>query len=238
MSSDASIAQGNREIAGSKTFQNDACIDDRTVALGPLQRVAERLRGSGNVVEQPDKPEVRVARQSEAEEWIVQCFGGKLQKPDLASNADAHVFVVYLNGRQTGASQQRLEDNARLAQACFSQTRRHAHRVRLQVPMPGHCSVSHREVGTRPAHRNDSRPRQARANQWQQITKHLSPQLNRIVRSVACPASRSPLPAFALDPGRYVSIKQDKKCAEPASGPRACSATKPRARAQRLPLLA
>src|SRR5215813_7185753 len=234
MSSDASIAQGNREIAGSKTFQNDACIDDRTVALGPLQRVAERLRGSGNVVEQPDKPEVRVARQSEAEEWIVQCFGGKLQKPDLARNADAHVFVVYLNGRQTGASQQRLENNARLAQASRSQTRRHAHRVRLQVKvshvsqMPGLCSVSHREVGTGPAHRNDSRARQARANQWQQITKHLSPQLNRIVQSVACPARQSPLPAFALDPGRYVSIKQDKKCAEPASGPRACSATKKR----------
>src|SRR6516165_3149054 len=80
--------------------------------------------------------------------------------------------------------------------------------------MLGLCSVSHREVGTGPAHRNDSRARQARANQWQQITKHLSPQLNRIVRSVACPARRSPLPAFALDPGRYVSIKQDKKCAE------------------------
>ena len=36
------------------------------------------------------------------------------------------------------------------------------------------------------------------------------------------------LPAFALDPGRYVSIKPDKKCAELASGPRACSATKKR----------
>src|SRR5262249_20203222 len=115
MSSDASIAQGNREIAGFKTFQNDACIDDRTVALGAIQRVAERLRGSGNVVEQPDTPEVRVARQSEAEEWIVHCFGGKLQKPDLARNADAHVFVVYLTGRQTGASQQRFEVNARLS---------------------------------------------------------------------------------------------------------------------------
>src|SRR5262249_13028465 len=91
---------------------------------GAIQRVAERLRGSGNVVEQPDKPEVRVARQSEAEGWIVQCFGCKLQKPDLARNADALVFVVYLTGRQTGASQQRLEDNARLAQASCGQARR------------------------------------------------------------------------------------------------------------------
>jgi len=45
-------------------------------------------------------------------------------------------------------------DNARLAQVSCSQTRRHAHRVRLQVPMPELCSVSHREVGTGPAHRN------------------------------------------------------------------------------------
>src|SRR5215475_5303514 len=96
MSGDASIAQGNREIAGFKTFQNHACIDDRTEALGPLQRVAERLRRSGNVVEQPDTPEVRVVRQPEAEHRIVQCFGGKLQKPDLARNVDADVFVVYL----------------------------------------------------------------------------------------------------------------------------------------------
>ena len=117
MSGNTGVTQGNREIAGFKTFQDDACIDDRTVALGAIQRVAERLRGSGNVVEQPDKPEVRVARQSEAEESIVQCFGRKLQKLNLARNADPNALPVDLTGKQTGAFQQRLEDNARLAQA-------------------------------------------------------------------------------------------------------------------------
>src|SRR5215472_1638387 len=116
MSGNTGVAQGDREIAGFKTFQYDACIDDRTVALGAIQRVAERLRRSGNVVEQPGKPEVRVARQPEAKEWIVQCFSCKLQKPDLIRNANPNVFPVDLTGKQTGAFQQRLEDNARLAQ--------------------------------------------------------------------------------------------------------------------------
>src|SRR5262249_8319748 len=42
-------------------------------------------------------------------------------------------------------------------------------------------------VGTGPGHRNDSRARHARANQWQQITKLLSPQLDRAVQTAACP---------------------------------------------------
>src|SRR5215813_6848864 len=133
MSGNTGVAQGDREIAGFKTFQYDACIDDRTVALCAIQRVAERLRRSGNVVEQPGKPEVRVAHQSEAEEWIVQCLGRKLQKPDLARNADPNVFPVDLAGRQTGAFQQRLEHNARLAQAYCRQSGRHAQCVRLQA---------------------------------------------------------------------------------------------------------
>jgi hypothetical protein len=126
MSGDASVAQGNREIAGFDAFQNEACIGDRAVALEPLQRLAERLRRSGNVVEQPDTPEVRVARQPEAKQWIFQCVGCKLQKPDLARNADGDVFPIYLTDRQTGAFQQRLEDNACLAQTVRGQTRRHA----------------------------------------------------------------------------------------------------------------
>jgi hypothetical protein len=59
-----------------------------------------------------------VARQPEAKHRIVQCSGRKLQKRDLARNSDAHVFPIYLSNRQTGASQQRLEDNACLVQAC------------------------------------------------------------------------------------------------------------------------
>src|SRR5215471_1682006 len=170
MSGNTGVAQGDREIADFKTFQYDACIDDRTVALGAIQRVAERLRGGGNVVEQPDKPDVRIARQSEAEEWIVQCFGRKLQKPDLARNADPNVFPVDLTGRQTGASQQRLEHNARLAQAYCRQSRRHAQCVRLQVKVchPGSTlgltRLSNRSAATSSAHRSGPWSRHARAN--------------------------------------------------------------------------
>jgi hypothetical protein len=77
-------------------------------------------------VEQPDLPELPVARQPEAKQWIFQCFGRKLQKPNLARDADARVLLVYLTDRQTGASQQWLEDNARLAQTSRGQTCRHA----------------------------------------------------------------------------------------------------------------
>jgi hypothetical protein len=126
MSGDASVAQGNREIAGLGAFQNDACIGDRTVTLGAVQRIAERFRRGCNVVDQPGLPGLPVAGQPEAKQWIFQCFGRKLQKPNLARNADAHVFPIYLTDRQAGASQQRLEDNARLAQTPRGPTRRHA----------------------------------------------------------------------------------------------------------------
>jgi hypothetical protein len=77
-------------------------------------------------VEQPDLPRLPVARQLEAKEWISQCFGRKLQKLDLARNADANIFPIDLTDRQTSASQQRLEDNAGLPQTSRRQTRRHA----------------------------------------------------------------------------------------------------------------
>jgi len=43
MSGNAKIAQGNGEISGLKAVQNDACIDDRTVALSPIERLAKRF---------------------------------------------------------------------------------------------------------------------------------------------------------------------------------------------------
>src|SRR5262249_45339018 len=105
MPSDAGVANVNDEIAVFEALQNDARIGDRGIALGAVQRIAERLRRSDNVVKQPDLSEFPVARQPEAKHRIFQCFGGKLQKPYLAGNADAQVFPVYLTGRETGASQ-------------------------------------------------------------------------------------------------------------------------------------
>ena len=78
MSGDARIAQGNRETPGFEAFQNDACINDRTVALSPIERIAERLRLGCNVVERPHLPKVSVARQAESKQWILQFFGRKL----------------------------------------------------------------------------------------------------------------------------------------------------------------
>ena len=78
MSGDASVAQGNREIASFEAFQNDACIDDRTVALGLMERIAERLRRGCSVVEQTELPNVSVARQPKSKQWILQCFGSEL----------------------------------------------------------------------------------------------------------------------------------------------------------------
>src|SRR5262245_12580477 len=44
---------------------------------------------------------------------------------------------------------------------------------------PGLRRLYLRAIGTGPAHRNDPRARHARANQWQEITKRVSRQLNR-----------------------------------------------------------
>src|SRR6516165_7280485 len=133
MPGDVGVPQVDREIARFEALQNDACIGDRSVALGAVQSIAERLRRSENVVEKPDLPQLPVARQSEAEHRIVQCFGGKLEKPDLAGNADAQVFPGDLTGREPGASQQRLEIGARLTQALCSQARRPTERLRLAL---------------------------------------------------------------------------------------------------------
>src|SRR5262245_65927677 len=96
MPGDASVAQGNREIAGTESFAKNACIVDRTVALGPLERVAERLRRGCDVVDQPDLPGIPVACQPETDQRISQCLGRKLQKSDLARNPDAQLFPIYL----------------------------------------------------------------------------------------------------------------------------------------------
>src|SRR6266508_4989722 len=99
MPGDASVAQGNREIASSEAFQNETRIADRTVALDALQRIAERFRRDCNIVEQPDLPRLAVACQPEAKQWIFQCFGRKLQKPNLACNrAEEHTSELQSRG--------------------------------------------------------------------------------------------------------------------------------------------
>src|SRR5262249_44631542 len=55
------VAHGNREVAGGGAFQNDPRIADRAVALGPLERIAERLRRGCNVVDQPGLARLAVA---------------------------------------------------------------------------------------------------------------------------------------------------------------------------------
>ena len=90
MPGDASVAQGNREIASPEASQNETCIGDRTVALGARKRIAERFRGDCSVVEQPDPARLPVARQPEAEQLILQSLGRKLEKPDLARNPEPH----------------------------------------------------------------------------------------------------------------------------------------------------
>src|SRR2546428_834593 len=87
------------------------------------------------------------------------------------------------------------ENEARLAQTPCRQPRRHTQRVRLQGKVSrlssaaGLCCLFHRAVGSGPAHRNKPRARHARANQWQQITKQLAPQLNRSIRRCVAGAS-------------------------------------------------
>jgi hypothetical protein len=70
---------------------------------------------------------------------VLQSLGRKFEKPDLASNPDPCLLLVYLADGQARVSQQRFEVNACLAQPFARQTRRHAHRrpaVKKDVPWP------------------------------------------------------------------------------------------------------
>src|SRR4029453_16959009 len=56
-------------------------------------------------------------------------------------------------------------------------------------------------------------PEHARANQWQQITKRLPPQLNRTVRTAVWPVRRLLLPACAILPSRQPEAEGAFECA-------------------------
>jgi hypothetical protein len=96
----ASIAQFNSQVAGVQTFHDHAFIHDRTVAFDSTNRFSKSCRRACSVMEQPHLPEVASASQPESERRVLNSFRGKLKKPDLARNSDAHVFVIYLPHRK------------------------------------------------------------------------------------------------------------------------------------------
>ena len=96
MPGDTGVSYRNSEIACRGALEDDACIDDRAVALHSLEGVAERLGRGCDIEEQSGLPEIEVAGRLEAEKRLPQRRRRKLQKCDLARNADAGVRRVDL----------------------------------------------------------------------------------------------------------------------------------------------
>ena len=89
MPGDTGVSHGNSQIACRGALEDDACIDDRAVALHSLEGVAERLGRGCDIEEQSGLSEIEVASHLEAEKRLSQRPRRKLQECELARNADA-----------------------------------------------------------------------------------------------------------------------------------------------------
>ena len=71
MSGDKGVSHGNSQIVGLGAFEDEACADDRAVALRSLERLAERLGRGCDIEEQSGLPEIEVASHLEAEKRLL-----------------------------------------------------------------------------------------------------------------------------------------------------------------------
>ena len=108
MARDAHIVEDDRDILAFEILGN-SLVAYRAVALRPPQRVAQRLRGSHDIVGQPDLPEVEIPGEMNSEKFVPQRVRGNVEEFDLALHADAKAGVVDMAAGEAGLAQQRVE---------------------------------------------------------------------------------------------------------------------------------
>src|SRR5215831_4609948 len=81
---DPDIGEGHRDLFSLAHAQGNAFIDEPGIALRPAKGVAQKLAGIKYIIEEPDLAKIKVAREMESEQIILQCIGDQLDKFDLA----------------------------------------------------------------------------------------------------------------------------------------------------------
>src|SRR6478736_5434601 len=89
----ARITQVDNESVSLSISDHEGLVGNVTVASNPLQCIAQGLRRSHHVIQQPEFAWVEIASQREAQTVIIQSNRRLVQKRDLASHAQAFFRV-------------------------------------------------------------------------------------------------------------------------------------------------
>src|SRR5262249_744344 len=96
----ADVVQFHSQTASGPELERDTLIDDGTVSLNPLKRLAHRFARCLCVIEQTDHAKVVGLREAESEKLVLQRRCNEVEKLDLTLHIEARTRVGDLLGRQ------------------------------------------------------------------------------------------------------------------------------------------
>ena len=116
---DADIVEDDPEFLSVSDPQREPLVRDRAVALRAQQGFADLFRGGQHVIEQPDFPKVKIARQMKSEKIVLQRVRDQLKQDDLALYRDPCAAIFDLPSSHSRPNQQwsKIDPGAVRAQA-------------------------------------------------------------------------------------------------------------------------
>jgi hypothetical protein len=106
--------EANSRLASRHAAQCNARVGDSTVALDPVQGIAEHIRRSEHVVEEPDLPDVEIQGEVKPEQVVSKRIRRQVEKRDLGVGLYLGLAIVHLPGRDPRP----LEERSRIDASC------------------------------------------------------------------------------------------------------------------------
>jgi hypothetical protein len=129
MPADAEVVQFDDDVFGRRAALLDAFVHERDVTGAALKSFDDRRRRCEHVVEQADLAQVRSLREVEAEQFVIDCVGDRIEESNLRSYWQSHFAALDLRDRHSRLFQERRQVNACLACARAGFARQQAVRI-------------------------------------------------------------------------------------------------------------
>ena len=133
---DADVFERDRDLPACAKFDRNSLVRDPAVADGVVQGVVQHLGRCQHIINQAECAKVIIARQTKAQQVIVQRVGSEFEELDLAPHLDAGAAIIDLLDAQSGLRQQRCRRDAVLAQVCICQAGNAARGARHRIDAP------------------------------------------------------------------------------------------------------
>src|SRR5215470_1638496 len=106
MARHANILESDSNVFRGAINHTHAFVIYHAVVRAPLQSIAEHIRRSHHIMQQPDLAKIKSLRKMKSEEFVTKRLGSQVQKFDLARHLQPSLWVINLDTGQTGLVKQ------------------------------------------------------------------------------------------------------------------------------------